>query len=66
MVAIPRSNCRRVKGVTHKHAIISVFVKQNHACLRSHCNFLLGHSSVVGKEDRLTASAAVGFRGEIQ
>lgn len=50
----------------HQHAVVAVLVKEYHASLRRYCDLLLGHPAVVRKEDRLTAFATLGLRGEVQ
>lgn len=43
-----------------------MLVKKHHPGLRRHGNFLLGHTSVVGEEDCLTALAPICLRCEVE
>lgn len=61
-----RGKKNKGKTAAHQHAVVAVLVKEHHASLRRYGDLLLGHPAVVGEEDRLTAFATLGLRGQVQ
>jgi hypothetical protein len=61
----------KIRGETHQHAVVAMFVKENQAGLRRHGDLLGGGAPIVREEDGLTTGAsgvipAGGAGGEVE